>query len=353
MHAKLLIIFVFSFVLLAGCAAPTTQRAKVDDALVELETRKQKEIALNTQLKAQKRLLRIAYPILEAATFLCEKKVRPDSGFTFANKHSFEEGFQDTAVIAYGMGEALQITQVISNSPAHDAGLKVDDVLVSINGEMVPTGKRAAEELRDSLKESLSLDTQTSITVVRGDDQKQYEFSANEICDYPVLIGEGGEVNAFADGKKIVITKGMMRFAQNDQELALVVAHELAHNVMDHIDAKVQNYLLGSVLDILAAVLGADTQGTFGEIASQAYSKEFEEEADYVGLYLMSRAGLEIDNAPTFWRKMAAEHPASIQKNHASSHPATPERFVSLEKAIEEIQQKINADLPLEPQYKK
>ncbi len=47
---------------------------------------------------------------------------------------------------------------------------------------------------------------------------------------------------------------------------------------------------------------------------------------------MLALANGNIEEAPNFWRRMAAEHPGSIQRNHAATHPATPERFVALEK---------------------
>ena len=63
------------FSLLWGCAAPKTQRVKVDDALVALEAKKQREIALKTQIGYQKRLMRVSYPILESSAPLCEDDI--------------------------------------------------------------------------------------------------------------------------------------------------------------------------------------------------------------------------------------------------------------------------------------
>ena len=42
-------------------------------------------------------------------------------------------------------------------------------------------------------------------------------------------------MNAFANGSQIGITTGMIRFAQKDEEMGLVIAHELGHNIMDHV----------------------------------------------------------------------------------------------------------------------
>jgi len=144
-----------------------------------------------------------------------------------------------------------------------------------------------------------------------------------------------------------------MRFVRNDQELGLVVAHELAHNAMDHITAKKINTAGGTVLDVLAALAGIYTRGTFGKMAGQAYSQAFEAEADYVGLYMMARANLDLDGAALFWRRMAMAHPGSVEGSILASHPATPERFVAIEETVKEINGKRALGQKLEPEYKK
>jgi predicted Zn-dependent protease len=72
-----------------------------------------------------------------------------------------------------------------------------------------------------------------------------------------------------------------------------------------------------------------------------------------MGLYIAERAGFEIQNAPSFWRRMAAEHPGSIKSSFAASHPSTPERFVALEQAVQEIQKKKENGEALVPEKKK
>ncbi len=137
-------------------------------------------------------------------------------------------------------------------------------------------------------------------------------------CDYPVLLDKRDVVNAFADGNQIYITQGMLRFVDNPGELATVVAHELAHNMMGHRAAKETNMVAGAgvglIFDILAAAAGVNTGGDFMRIGAEAgagaFSQDFEAEADYVGVYLMARGGYDIDLAPNFWRRMAVIDPA-------------------------------------------
>ena len=93
---------------------------------------------------------------------------------------------------------------------------------------------------------------------------------------------------------------------------------------------------------MLVALAGVNTGGAFSRLGTNAgagsFTKSFEAEADYVGLYLMARAGMDYRAAPQFWRRMSTINPKAI--SHASTHPVTPARFVLLQKTIAEIEAK-------------
>jgi hypothetical protein len=97
-----------------------------------------------------------------------------------------------------------------------------------------------------------------------------------------------------------------------------------------------------------------NTQGGFtdagGRLGGQAFSVDFENEADYVGIYFMANANYKIDNVALFWRRMAQENPNAITLS--STHPSTSARFVSIEKTIAEIKQKQINNKPLKPEMK-
>jgi predicted Zn-dependent protease len=192
----------------------------------------------------------------------------------------------------------------------------------------------------------------TYLKIKRNQQLINLTINQERICGYPVVLADSDSVNAYADGKRIIITKGMLRFARNDQDLSLVIAHELGHNLMGHLDKKQSNSMLGTLLDLAAAANGINTRGTFGNAGASAFSQDFEAEADYVALYYMNAAGLPLEGVANFWREMAAEHPRSIGSNHSASHPATSERFLAISKTIEEINNKIAAGEPLTPNLK-
>ena len=350
---RLLLPLLIIAAIIAGCAGPKTEGVVVNDALVEAEAKKQRQIALESLLNDQIHLEQVAYPIQVAGSPFCGDAVKPAMGFYFANKYAVPKDFHDAAVSLYDMGEPLQVTHVIPGSPAGKAGIQENDILVALNGEKMPVGKTAVKEAVELMEDQLKSGESVTLTVLRGETEKDFSLVPEDACDYPVFLNTSDQVNAMADGSKIIIARGMMRFADNDQELGMVISHELAHNAMAHMKALKQNYMLGSIFDIVAMVYGINTQGIFGKLGARRYSKEFEAEADYVSLYIMARAGLPIDDAPQFWRRMATAHPGSIEANHASSHPSTPERFVALEKTIEEIREKEASGRPLEPEYKK
>lgn len=169
---------------------------------------------------------------------------------------------------------------------------------------------------------------------------------------------EKNGANAFTDGNKISITPSMMRFARRDEELAIVLSHELAHAMLGHSQAKSQHsaagLLMGAVLDSLASSQGFGSNDNFrragAEIGTLVYSADFEREADYVGLYIMARAGYAIAAAPDFWRKMSLKKPASFAVS--TTHPSNPERTVLLEKTVAEIMTKKHHGQLLDPEWK-
>jgi Zn-dependent protease with chaperone function len=236
--------------------------------------------------------------------------------------------------------ENLRVILVAENSPAAKAGLQVGDQIVSVDSISPPKDGQVAHTFSDALRKAMKDGAPVTVVYRRGTTDNTVTVTPTQICDYGLNLVEDDSLNAFADGDSINILTGMMRFTETDNELGLVIGHELSHNAMRHIDAKRINAMGGLLLDILAAAAGINTQGAFAHAASMAYSKEFEAEADYIGLYAVALTGQNLSSAPDFWRKVAAAHPDSIKQDYASTHPATPERFLHLEQVVAEINDK-------------
>lgn len=179
-------------------------------------------------------------------------------------------------------------------------------------------------------------------------------------CRYDIKLvtepeDEARVPNAYADGNTIFITLAMLAITNSTEELAFILSHEYAHNVLTHVDKKTRNAMLGmlagTLADRLLATRGFETGGQFGEVGAQLgasrYSVDYEREADYVGLYILQRAGYDVRKAEEVWRRMAAANPQSIYIQ--STHPTSAERYLSMQAIIEEIQIKKKAGQPVLP----
>lgn len=175
-------------------------------------------------------------------------------------------------------------------------------------------------------------------------------------CDFEVVLDPTKKgLNAHADGQRVVIYPAMVDYATNDNQLAFVIAHEFAHSIMGHVASQQKNVMIGGLLgtlgDAFAQSQGYDTGGSIGKLGAQQallrYSPSFENEADYIGMYILARAGYTIEDAPGFWRAMSLNAPQAVYAT--STHPNNPSRTVAMEKTVVEINAKKAAGQPLVP----
>lgn len=348
--------FISSFALLAlaACAGPITTSPQASRADIQREQQFQQELVFERVIEDQKRLFDLSYPILKANAEFCRPKTAPMMGMTAWSLASLNRQWQTAARNLYGLTNRLTVRAVAKNSPAARAGLRSGDIIVAINGATLPEGVNALKTADTIVKQSAM--RQLEIIYERNGKAVSTVLQPVEGCDYPVVLdSNSNEINAYADGKRIVISKGIMRFSENDNELALVIAHELGHSAMRHVDKIRQNATVGTIsglaIDSLLAAAGISTGGQVASLGGQAavmqYSVAFEQEADYVGMYFLERAGYSAANVAQFWRRMGAENAQSITRK--STHPTSVERFLAIERTYAEIQNKKKRGQPLVP----
>lgn len=163
-------------------------------------------------------------------------------------------------------------------------------------------------------------------------------------CNFRVGLATTEEVNAFAtDGNVVGVTSGMVNAVQNEAELAAVVAHEYAHHLAQHIRRAGTRTQLGSIAGaLIGAYLGGDGLAQTGAqlgggAARLVYSKEEEREADYLGAYMVQRAGYDLEEAGDIWVRLAQAGGGSQQPSLLSTHPTGPERLAAWERTVAEI----------------
>jgi membrane-associated protease RseP (regulator of RpoE activity) len=343
--------------LMAGpFAKPMSAAPEITKSATEVEAQHQLDYVLDTRMAEIGRVDTIAERLLRANVDLCPE-TRSRLGLTVATADQFKAPYKDPAVRRWGLSDTVRVIRIAPGGAAAAAGLQPGDEVIRLDDQPVASGKRAYEAWSKQVTTTLDAHpAQVRLSVRRNGEPVELTLTPTRECAYDIAMDdESKDLNAFADGKKIVVTRPMVRLASSDSELALVIAHELAHNARKHMRAERRNQAVGMVggaaLDILAAAAGVNTQGAFTKAGAQVgagmYSPEFEAEADYVGLYFMARADFATDGVENFWRKMAAEEPRGILTR--SSHPPTPERYLAIAAARAEIADKVSSAAPLLP----
>jgi hypothetical protein len=339
---------------LAACETPTTMAPTVTATDTAAEAERQYQYVLETRLAERARVNDVGFRLFRANAELCPAR-RGLVGLAVGSVSQFNAPYHEAAVRMFGSADALVVLHVASGSPAALAGIRDKDQIVALNGSPVPTGPDAPRSFSEAVTQTIQRGGRPTLVIRHGGQEQTITVESVPGCDYSAVVEDGDDLNAYADGRAIHITRAMLRIASTDQELALVMAHELAHDARKHVQAESKNRTLaglgGALIDAYAASRGINTGGRFTRRAQQlgaSYAKpEFEAEADYVGMYFMARANFQVDGVETFWRKMAAEEPQAIYV--MTDHPPIASRYVAIEETAAEIARKRAAGEPLIP----
>ncbi len=173
--------------------------------------------------------------------------------------------------------------------------------------------------------------------------------------DYQFFVVEHPALNAFAvPGGYIFIFSGLLARVGSDDELAGVLAHEIGHVAGHHIvrlqsQGQAWNYaaLLGALLTAVNPVLGAGAIAA-AQTAQLSYSRDFEQEADFLGLRYASEAGYDPRSLGSFFKQLLAEqrvNPVGAPA-YMLSHPLTEKRVTNVDTMISSQKLKTPAGRP-------
>jgi predicted Zn-dependent protease len=171
---------------------------------------------------------------------------------------------------------------------------------------------------------------------------------------FTIKVIDADEINAFAlPGGFFYVNSGLILAADEEAELAGVMAHEIAHVAARHATRQMTRGQMANIGTIPLIFLGGGIGYAIRSAASiglpmtfLSFQRGFEEEADYLGLQYMYRTGYDPQAFVNFFEKIQAQEkkkPGTLAKAF-STHPQTPERIEASQKEIETI-------LPAKPQY--
>jgi predicted Zn-dependent protease len=148
------------------------------------------------------------------------------------------------------------------------------------------------------------------------------------------------QVNAFCmPGGKIAFYTGILDQLQlTDDEVAMVMGHEIAHALREHARERMGKAAAANGVGVLAQVLGAGqlTQAAIGggsNLLMLKYGREDESESDLIGMELAARAGFNPRAGVSLWQKMGAASKGAPPQ-FLSTHPSGPTRIADIEKSL-------------------
>lgn len=168
--------------------------------------------------------------------------------------------------------------------------------------------------------------------------------------EWEFVVFDNDQVNAFAmPGGKVGFYTGIWKVFENDDDVAVVMAHEVAHIVAEHGNERVTQQLLvtGAGLGLAVGMdqgeLDATTQqivlaafGVSSTLGVLSYSREHEEEADQIGLVYMAEAGYDPRRAIVLWQKMSAMGGANVPE-FLSTHPSDETRVQNMRELMPSV----------------
>lgn len=158
------------------------------------------------------------------------------------------------------------------------------------------------------------------------------------------------QINAFCmPGGKIVVYEGLMKIISSDDELAVVVGHEVAHAVAKHSNERMSQQLMAQYGAAILGMAVSNKSEVVQQVANTVYgvgaqygvvlpfSRKHESEADYMGLVFMAMAGYNPATAVNFWQKMSAGNSGSVPE-FMSTHPSDAHRIQNIQQQLPELE---------------
>ncbi|OWW19143.1 hypothetical protein AYR66_06175 [Noviherbaspirillum denitrificans] len=187
-----------------------------------------------------------------------------------------------------------------------------------------------------------------ALTVQRDGARVPVSVPLTYACAFGIELGNSENVVAYSDGHRVLVTRGMLNAVRSDDELAYVLAKEMAHNALSHATKQRTSATIGGIIDNLTRIR-PDMGSMSGMAGLRPMPQDLDAMADKLSLYMLARAGYNIDQVVPFWQRMAMEYPSSVLNGYTALHPSINYRVAAMEKAIKDIRSKQARKRPLLP----
>jgi len=258
-------------------------------------------------------------------------------------------------IIACAAGLAILATVSATAQPAKDddGGVKVRRASVMRN--LVPAGKLEQVALQQYGQLRAQATSRNSLVPAEDAQAKRVQRVADELLPHThkwnrrakdwrweVMLVKTPTINALCmPGGKIAVFTGILDALKlTDDELAVVLGHEMAHALREHARAREAKVTLTNVGTL---AIGLVIGGNMGELARQGggllalkFNRDDEKDADLIGMEIAARAGYDPEAGITLWQKMG-QVIGGARPPWLSTHPSSEDRLKRLRGAMKDV----------------
>lgn len=223
-------------------------------------------------------------------------------------------------------------------------GQFLEDNVISADKEKTKMVKRVGKNIQKAVE-------QYFIDNGLEEELKNYDWEFNLV--------ENNEVNAWCmPGGKVVFYTGILPLTKDENGLAVVMGHEIAHAIAEHGNERMSQGLMAQLGGVALAVAVRDKPEQTQQLWMTAFgagtqlgvllpfSRLHESEADHLGLIFMSMAGYNPNHAVSFWRRMSEMKGGQAPPEFISTHPSDKNRIAQIEKLLPDALKYYNAAMP-------
>jgi beta-barrel assembly-enhancing protease len=249
-------------------------------------------------------------------------------GFSIHDLTQYPSVERQDARTIFGFRDRPLVLAVAPSSRAASAGLRVGDELRAIDRQAVsataisrgPASFAGTKGLLDRLEQAVA-DGHLLLDIRRGEHAMTIDVSPEMGCPTRFFVNPDDSIQSRADGTYVQINSGMIRFAGTHDQVAAMLAHEFAHNILRH------------RVRLNAAGIRRGIPGQSGRSARLV--RQTEEEADRLSVYLMDNAGYSPEAIVAFWTRYRSANPLSFLA--APTHAGPGDRIALVRAEIESM----------------
>jgi hypothetical protein len=296
------------------CGLPSTARPAIQD-----------DSGFEAVREADLSVATIGWRLAVANAPLCDRR-EAALGLQLHTPDQFDTKSRPAANKHFAFASPVAIEGVVAGSPAERAGLRQDDSLVSVGSVDMAALPGAPGTTKRLVAAQLAIaamppDVPLQVSAIRQGIPVHVTVQPVSICRSRFELRIAADYGASADGTMVQVSSQFLEHYPKDQ-LAAVIAHEFAHNVLHHrdrLEARGVNWGLLS---------------GFG--ANVKYFRQTELQADLLSVYLLANAGYSPRASIAFWKQFGPSKAGGIFRSR--SHPQWRDRIATMEAEIAKLE---------------